>query len=242
MPGAGTRPHLIVLAGPIGAGKTETWRQLAPGLGLSDLPILDFDSTLQRVLGTHAGGHPVSAARALVDAAEDANVTEILKHLLARKPLVWETPLLSTTRLPEILDSALHRGFDLQMIFVGMDRWERARFRVAQRALRGEPDIPDDIIQVTFDVSFRNLATATESALFGAIYDNTHSDHRILIAGIDEGKAFIRRGVKHPLLDKTTLTIETLDATPFNKRFGIFDPNPNVLSMGERTTGPRHRP
>lgn len=168
------KPQLIMLAGPNGAGKSTFYQAHLAGLGL---PFLNAD-----VLAAEVGMGAYEAA---------AQIAEARQVLIERRtPFVTETVLSDPVGAKvEGLANAAAAGFDVQLIYIGIDDAEQSAERVATRVQAGGHDVPLDKIMARYQRTLDNLERAIARLPRVTLYDNSSFDEPYrLIAEFRNGR------------------------------------------------------
>jgi predicted ABC-type ATPase len=154
------KPLLILVAGPNGAGKSTYYETF-----LSDptLPFLNAD-----ILAAQSGLDSFEAARVL-----DAKRARMIE---AKQSFVTETVFSDPHGAKlEMLRAAVEAGFDVKLIFIGLESPVLSARRVAQRVAHGGHDVPADKIASRFQRTLDNLKAAVAVLPDITIIDNTSS-------------------------------------------------------------------
>lgn len=157
-----TRPLLVVLAGPNGAGKSTYYHTK---LALLRVPFLNAD-----VLAKEKGLTAYEAA------AEVANIRDALCR--QKRPFILETVLSDPVGdKVHYLKHAVETGFDVRVIYIGIDSAEVSRQRVEQRVAAGGHDVPLDKVMARYDRSLANLERAIHLLPWVNLVDNGSISH-----------------------------------------------------------------
>lgn len=171
------QPRLVAIAGPNGAGKTTFYRYHLSDIGL------DFINADE--IAREEGCDALAAAKE----AEARRVFALEK----RESFVFET-VLSERRAAggkiEFLRLAESQGFDVTLVFIGLDTVEKSKDRVLMRKSKGGHDVPDEKLEARYPRCMKNLARAIRRLSHVEVYDNSvlNRAHR-RIAVFEEGKA-----------------------------------------------------
>lgn len=174
-------PTLYIIAGPNGAGKS-TFSQR----GKIKAPVIDPDAIARQI----DPGDPQKAAVA----AGRQSTKEAQAHIKAGRSFARETTLAGRSAL-RLMDQARAAGYRVELHFVGIDGWKRARARIDERVQNGGHDIPTEDLKRRFARSFENLKEAIKKADAGKLYDSTKR-YRRTVAEIDKGQ--VRATLKNP--------------------------------------------
>lgn len=168
-----------MLAGPNGAGKSSFFHAYLEHL---NLPFLNAD-----VLARETGLDAYAAAR---------EIASIRDRLVERGDgFITETVLSDPVGAKvEFLDSASRNGFDVCLIFVGLEDAELSRRRVASRVKAGGHDVPEAKIFSRYGRTLDNLERAIAQLPRVLVYDNSsYAEPHRFIAEFRTGALF-RRG------------------------------------------------
>lgn len=152
------KPLIVVLAGPNGAGKSTFFETYLTNLGL---PFLNAD---------------VLAAQSGMDAYEAADQLATLRQILVERQIgfVMETVLSDPVGAKvDFLADALERGFDINLLYIGIADAQMSAERVASRVQVGGHDVPLEKIMARYERSLDNLQRAITRLPRVAIYDNS---------------------------------------------------------------------
>ncbi len=141
------RPHLVVLAGPNGSGKTTIAPRLLKGkLGVSAFVNADLI----------AGGISVFDPNLAAMAAGRVMLAR-LKELAARRvDFAFETTLASRSFAPWIAE-LMDAGYRFHLVFLWLSSPDVAVARVADRARMGGHDVPEAIVRRRYRAGLRNF-------------------------------------------------------------------------------------
>jgi len=151
-------PLLVMLAGPNGAGKSTFYETHLEALGL---PFLNADN-FARATGVDA----YSAAGA---------IAMIRDQMIVRgESFVAETVLSDPVgEKVECLREAAERGFDVTLIYIGIENADLSRRRVAARVAAGGHHVPPEKLSARYRRSLDNLGRAIELLPRVRVYDNS---------------------------------------------------------------------
>ena len=169
-------PLLIMLAGPNGAGKSTFWETHLKHL---NLPFLNAD-----ILARETGLDVYTSAN---------NIASIRDELIERQEsFITETVLSDPVgEKVQVLAKASEKGFDVTLIYIGIESSDLSRRRVKARVQAGGHDVPTEKLQARYVRSLDNLKRAIQQLPRVLIYDNSsfESPHRF-IAEFRQGKVF----------------------------------------------------
>ena len=163
-----SRPRLLVVAGPNGAGKaTITERGLAHEW-FHNCDYINPDAIAQDELGDWNDAETVLRAAQLATERREACLRE-------GRSLALET-VFSAPDKPEFVRRALALGYFVRIFFVGTDRPEINAARVARRVLQGGHEVPIRKIVDRWARSIGNAASVAAEVDRFYVYDNSVDD------------------------------------------------------------------
>jgi len=168
-------PVIVALAGPNGAGKSTFYEA---HLRLMGLLFVNADE-IARISGCEA-----YAAAAAADALRR-------KLIEGRESYVFETVFSDPVGdKVAFLKQAKEQGYDVTLIYIGLNSWEQSEERVSMRVAQGGHDVPTEKLRTRYGRSLKNLALAMELLPKVYVYDNSDmSDSYRLLACFNSGKA-----------------------------------------------------
>ena len=162
-------PTLTVIAGPNGCGKSTLTRSV------------DFEGR-DRLLDPDAiarGMNPLNPSAAAIAAGREV-LKRTAEYLNRGVSFALETTLSSRNRV-DLIRQAKSRGYEIHLVFVGLDSPERCIARVRNRAARGGHFIPDADVRRRYARSIANAALALRLADTARFYDNSEDGHRLIL-------------------------------------------------------------
>ena len=172
-------PTLTVIAGPNGSGKSTLTRSFE-FVGRDFL--LDPDAMARALNPSNPSAAAIAAGR------------EVLKrtagYLNRGVSFAVETTLSSRHRV-DLIRNAKSRGYEVHLVFIGLDSPERCITRIRNRAARGGHFIPDADVRRRYARSLANAAQALRLADTAKFYDNS-GDHARLVLAANAGIAVWR--------------------------------------------------
>lgn len=169
-------PLLIMLAGPNGAGKSTFWETHLKHL---NLPFLNAD-----ILARETGLDAYTSAK---------NIASIRDELIERQDsFITETVLSDPVgEKVQILANASEKGFDVTLIYIGIESSDLSRRRVKTRVQAGGHDVPTEKLQARYERSLDNLERAIHQLPRVLIYDNSSFvNPHLFLAEFRQGKLF----------------------------------------------------
>ena len=166
-------PLLTIIAGPNGSGKSTLTKSV------------DFDG-LERLLDPDAVAralNPMNPAAAAIAAGREVLKT-IDSYLGSGVSFAVETTLSGKGNL-DLIDTAKARGYEIHLVFVGVDTPERSISRVRSRAARGGHFIPDADVRRRYERAMANSPRAFRSAGIATFYDNSEDQARLILIAKD---------------------------------------------------------
>jgi predicted ABC-type ATPase len=152
---------LVVLAGPNGAGKSTYYRAFLKESGLMHLNADDIAAKLGLSVGESA--RTADAVRMeLLDSGESF-ITET----------VFSDPVGAKLRF---MRDAIAKGYQVTMIYIGLDSPELSEARVVQRVASGGHDVPSERLPRRYAQSLINLSAAMEFVPLIRVFDNSSAE------------------------------------------------------------------
>lgn len=176
-------PHLIIIAGPNGSGKTTT----APALLQNAAQVDDFVNA-----DTIARG--LSAFQPEKTSIQAGRVMLSRIHLLAKEKsnFAFETTLASRTFAPWI-NTLKRQDYEFHLIFLWLKTPELAISRVRERIKMGGHNVPEYIIQRRYHAGLKNFFNLYLSISNSwQFYDNTNVEGLTLIASKKDDSTIIQ--------------------------------------------------
>jgi len=170
--------RFVMVAGPNGAGKSSFYELFLSDLGL---PFVNADLIAESV-----GLEPYDAARAA------ALVRERFVHLGASfiAETVFSDPVGDKLQL---LRDATNAGFEVTLVYIGLESVPLAQARVSARVANGGHDVPDEKISARYPRSLLNLKAAIPIVPDVRVHENSSvADPYRFLAAFENG-ALVRR-------------------------------------------------
>ena len=162
------RPVLIVIAVPIGSGKTSVTSKILNHEWLEDSEYINPDNVARDVFGDW------NNQEAVLKAANYCNDWRE-KCLAERKSHIFETVMSATDKVEYIL-RAKEAGFFIRLFFVSTESPTINAKRVANRVLNGGHDVPIPKIISRYDKSIANCIALAPYVDRLYVYDNSIED------------------------------------------------------------------
>ena len=156
------RPRLIVIAGPNGSGKTSLTRSLQKR-GYDFGAYINPDDTAATLEGSYEDR--VRRAQALTTQWRQ-------EAIVARKNFSYETVFSHPSKLGE-LEAARATGFEITLLFVGIDNPDINVERVRTRVQLGGHDVPEDRVIARYQRTMGMLPDMVERTDRAIVFDNT---------------------------------------------------------------------
>jgi len=175
------QPQLIFLAGPNGAGKSTFYEEHLAPLGFAFLNADDFQN---------ASGVTDREAQAFMDGARQS-------YLESGQSFVTETVFSDPQGAKlKFLRDALDRGYEVHLIYIGLDSPAACDARVVTRVLAGGHDVPADRIPRRFTQSLQNLKAAIAFVPNVTVWDNSgRPEDRHIVLKVTSGKVGWRQKI-----------------------------------------------
>jgi predicted ABC-type ATPase len=165
-------PELYVVAGANGSGKSTLTRSISAGI-----PIIDPDAIAREI-------DPAQPARVSILAARRA-IALAQQYIEESSSFLVETTLAGKNYL-KLMNSVKQQGWNVNLIYIGIDNSETNIRRVRERVQRGGHNVPMEDIRRRYERSLNNLAKAIALSDTVTIYDNSDRQY-LLIATIEFG-------------------------------------------------------
>jgi len=162
-------PTLTVIAGPNGCGKSTLTRSV-DFAGRDRL--LDPDAIARRL-------NPLNPHAAAIDAAREV-LQRTTDYLNRDVSFSVETTLSSHGRV-DLIRKAKSRGYQVHLVFMGLDSPERCITRIRNRTALGGHFVPDADVRRRYKRSVANAAKALRSADIAYFYDNSGDSPRLIL-------------------------------------------------------------
>ena len=201
-------PHMVVVAGPPGSGKSSLLRPP----GDSELAYFNADERARDL--NQGSGHNISMAiRAVVNQDLEAF---ILDHIREGRSFCYETTLRTTITYDQARLAKSH-GFRTVMQYVALSSVEDSIERVRARAEQGGHSAPPERIREIYEASLKNLPRALTEFGYVEVYDNSDRVERgrptlvlegingrivSLIAQVPEWTVNALRGTEHEITER----------------------------------------
>lgn len=151
-------PFLVCLAGPNGAGKST------------------FYTTFLRRFPLHFVNADILAQEARIEAPQAAQIAEQIRmvHVTRRESFIFETVLSDPVGSKlGFLEQASLSGYDVRLVFIGLDSPDVSSERVAMRILKGGHSVPEDRIESRYPRTLDNLREALHRLPWVRVLDNS---------------------------------------------------------------------
>jgi predicted ABC-type ATPase len=157
-------PHLVVLGGPIGAGKSTTAPQFLVG-ALQVTEFVNADVIAQGLSAFRSEEAAITAGRIMLQ-----RLRQLARQ---RATFAFETTMASRTFAPW-LESLRKQGYSIHMLFLWLPSPEMAIARVAERVRLGGHDVPKATVRRRYGAGWNNfLDLYMPLATSWRVYDNS---------------------------------------------------------------------
>ncbi|MFZ4682933.1 MAG: AAA family ATPase [Terrimicrobiaceae bacterium] len=191
-------PLLVMLAGPNGAGKSTFH---ASHLSHLHLPFLNADAlSLRLQIGPYEAADEIARIRERMVLERQSFITES----------VFSDPVGDKV---DFLASASRQGFDVELIYIGLEDAGLSADRVAARVAAGGHDVPLEKIKSRYARTLANLERAIARLPRVRLYDNSSWKDPFRFLGEFRSGSLVRKGTSIPAW-----------ARPFLKRSGFTGP------------------
>ena len=164
---------LTIIAGPNGSGKSTVTRSVDFD-GRTNL--LDPDAIASAL-------NPLDPSAAALAAGREA-LRRTAAYLAAGASFAVETTLSGKGNL-DLISHAKSLGYEIHLIFVGVDTAERCVSRVKNRVARGGHSVPEADVRRRYERSMANSVTAVRLVDLAKFYDNSKDGHRLVLIAKD---------------------------------------------------------
>lgn len=186
------KPEFWIIAGVNGSGKTTTVKNSKAGRLIGDVTYLNPDEITIDITKSKPG---INLTEANLEATR--RVEKLVESYLSKKESVAVETVLSSLKYEPYIEVAKKAGFEVNMLYVGLETLELSVERVKERVASGGHDVPLDKIQSRWPKSHDNLAKFLPKVDNAFVYSNTLPHKRILVA--------LKQNDKIHLLDKEAL-------------------------------------
>lgn len=169
------KPYLIVIAGPNGAGKTTLVRQTDPEL-IFGVPLINPDEIARELKQSDSE----KTKKANNVRAGKIALRLTYEYLSCKKSFAMETTLTGHRPLRTI-QIAKEQGYNIKLIYVGIETPKDSFQRVQERIKAGGHYISIEDIERRYSRSLTNLPKALQLADKAIIFDNSMQSHRALL-------------------------------------------------------------
>lgn len=88
---------------------------------------------------------------------------------------------LSSRKHADLISRAKLRGYEIHLVFIGVESAENCITRIRTRVTFGGHSVPEADVRRRYTRSLANLARALRSADVGRVYDNSGDSHRLIL-------------------------------------------------------------
>ncbi|MFB2771972.1 zeta toxin family protein [Pelatocladus sp. BLCC-F211] len=192
------KPTLTIIAGPNGSGKSTFTRATQEALRV---PIIDPDQEARQLRPDDAQAAAILGGRQAIKRAR--------AYLTNNESFAVETTLSGHTYL-RMMAEARQKGWQVNLIYVGVENVETSIERVAIRVAQGGHNVPEEDIWRRYTRSLSNLSVAIQQADQILIFDNSTVQGYQQVLTIENGR--VTQKVRElPEWLKTSLTEEFID-------------------------------
>jgi predicted ABC-type ATPase len=155
--------------GPNGSGKSTLTASLAIE-GRDRL--LDPDAIARRLNLSDPSAAAIPAGREVLRRIEE--------YLGSQVSFAVETTLASR-RSVDLIHRAKSCGFEVHLVFVGLNSPDKSIVRIRNRVSRGGHAVPDTDVRRRYARSLANAADALRSVDYARVYDNSGDGHQLIL-------------------------------------------------------------
>ncbi|KOP23815.1 hypothetical protein AMR41_24145 [Hapalosiphon sp. MRB220] len=192
------KPTLTIIAGPNGSGKSTFTRATQEALRV---PIIDPDQEARQLRPDAPEAAAILGGRQAIKRAR--------AYLTNNESFAVETTLSGHTYL-RMMAEVRQKGWQVNLIYVGIDNVETSIERVATRVAQGGHNVPEEDIRRRYTRSLSNLSIAIQQADQILIFDNSTVQGYQQVLTIENGR--VTQKVRElPEWLKISLTEEFID-------------------------------
>ena len=155
------KPTLTIIAGPNGSGKSMFTRATQEAFRV---PVIDPDLEARKL-------RPDAAEAAAIQGGKQA-IKRARAYLANNESFAIETTLSGNTYLRMMVEAG-QKGWQVNLIYIGIDSVQISIERVAQRVAQGGHNVPAEDIRRRYARSLANLPVALQRAERTLIFDNS---------------------------------------------------------------------
>lgn len=170
------KPTLTIVAGPNGSGKSTYTRAIRKSL---EIPVIDPDWEARLL-------RPDAPEAAAIEGGRQA-IKRARAYLENNESFAAETTLSGNTYL-RMMAEAKQKGWQVNLIYVGVADVETNIDRVAQRVAQGGHSVPEEDIRRRYARSLANLPAALRQADRATILDNSTAAGHQPVLVIENGR------------------------------------------------------
>ncbi len=170
------KPTLTIIAGPNGSGKSTFTRATQEVLRV---PIIDPDQEAGQIRPDAPEAAAILGGRQAIKRAR--------AYLANNESFAAETTLSGHTYL-RMMAEARQKGWQVNLIYVGIENIETSIQRVATRVAQGGHNVPEEDIRRRYTRSLSNLSIAIQQADQILIFDNSTVSGYQQVLTIENGK------------------------------------------------------
>lgn len=152
---------LTIIAGPNGAGKSTFTRTTQEAL---QVPVIDPDREARLLQPENPEAAALAGGRQAIKRAR--------AYLANNQSFAVETTLSGNTYL-RIMAEAKRKGWQVNLIYIGVDNVQTSIERVAQRVAAGGHNVPEEDIRRRYIRSLANLVVAIQQGDHTSIFENS---------------------------------------------------------------------
>jgi predicted ABC-type ATPase len=202
------KPTLTVIAGPNGAGKSTFTNSVRAELRV---PIIDPDMEARQIQPDNPEAAAIQAGRLALNRAR--------AYLENNQSFAVETTLSGNTYL-RMMNQAKSKGWQVNLIYVGVSNVQINIRRVAQRVSQGGHNVPEQDIRRRSERSLANFPAALQQADRALLFDNSKvAGHRSLLT-IENGRV-IEQAFDLPEWINAALPLDILQQSELDRQVAL---------------------
>ena len=176
-------PHLYIIAGCNGAGKTTASNTILPDI-LDCKEFVNADNIAAGISPFNPEGAAFEAGRIMLN--------RINQLLTEGKDFAFETTL-STRSYVSLINRAKLLDYNVDLVYIWLSSPEQAKERVAKRVIQGGHNIPEEVIERRYYRGIKNLLNLFIPLCdYWLISDNSEGKLETIASGTGDGEITVK--------------------------------------------------
>lgn len=176
------RPRLTIVAGPNGVGKSTFVAELVES-GYDIGTFVNPDVIARSLQDSSGDAEPLTN----LDLAAGRETLRLTRELIARQQNFTRETTLSGNEILRTMQAAKDAGYEVNLMFIGVDSVGTSKSRVRNRVQEGGHDIPETAQDRRFERSFQNAPRAAAIADRAYFFHSGEAGYE-LVAEIESGR------------------------------------------------------